>query len=260
MSDSRGTILLVDDDPAILLAVGDKLQFEGYRLVKVASAESAIQELRTLTPDLIILDISMPGIGGMAFLKQISSGDGTTKFPVLVFTARAELDQFFAHTGVDGFLPKTTDPDTLMKEIDHIISKRQAPATQGRATYTAGRRMRVMVAEDDPHKCQRLVNFFTRYGYVAHGVSNSYAVIETAILHNPDVLLVKYIMPHVNGPAIATMLGAMPSTRTIPVVLYDDSMVHDPASKFTNVRTFVPSNDEEPLLKAVEAILAHRAT
>jgi CheY-like chemotaxis protein len=255
MNKVRRTILLVDDDPAILLSVGDKLQFEGYTVVKAASAESAIAELKTLRPDLIILDISMPGIGGMAFLNQISEVAGRLRFPVLVFTARAELDQFFSQTSVDGFLPKTTEPDTLMKEVEHIITKREAPATEGRAMHGAGRRMRVMVADDDPLKCERLVNFFTRYGYAAHGVSNSYSVIETAITQSPDVLLLKYIMPHINGPAIATMLRSMPGTRDIPVVLYDDSQLHDATVKTTNVRAFVPSENETSLLKAVESIL-----
>ncbi len=256
MSDSKGMILLVDDDPAILLSVGDQLQFEGYEVVKAESAEQALERLKKLKPDLIILDISMPGIGGMAFLKQISQVAGTMKYPVLVFTARAELDQFFAHTGVNGFLSKTTDPETLLKEIDHIMAKRNTPGSALAAGAAAsGRRMRVMIAEDDARECEHLVNYFTRYGYEANGVSNSYAVIETAVTHSPDVILLKYIMPHVNGPAIAAMLGSMPSTQKIRVVLYDGSGVHDGAATYTNVRSFVGSADDDALLKAVENTL-----
>jgi len=257
MAGSKGTILLVDDDPAILLSVGDQLQFEGYEVEKAESAEQALDRLKHLQPDLIILDISMPGIGGMAFLKQISQVAGTMKYPVLVFTARAELDQFFAHTGVNGFLSKTTDPETLLKEIDHIMAKRTVPdgiPTAAGAT-DAGRRMRVMVAEDDTKACEHLVNYFTRYGYEARGVSNGYAVIETAVTHGPDVILLKYIMPHINGPAIATMLGSMPSTQRIPVVLYDGSGLHDSEAKYTNVRAFIQSTEDEILRKAVETVL-----
>lgn len=256
MSESRGIILLVDDDPAILLSVGDKLQYEGYQVVQVASAESALKELRTLKPDLIVLDISMPGIGGMAFLKQISEVAGKMRFPVLVFTARAELDQFFARTGVDGFLSKTTDPETLMKEIDHIIARHKTPDTPERGIDDTGRHLSVMVAEDDPFKCERIVAFFTRHGFIARGISNSYTVIESAITNSPDVLLLKCIMPHVNGPAIATMLGSMPTTRNIPIVLYNGSEIHDPGTTFTHVQAFVPSDNEESLLKAVESVLA----
>ena len=251
MPDIKGTILLVDDDPAILLSVGDQLQFEGYEVVKAESAEQALERLKKLKPDLIILDISMPGIGGMAFLKQISQVAGTMKYPVLVFTARAELDQFFAHTGVNGFLSKTTDPETLLKEIDHIMARRDTPESHAPATPDSGRRTRVMIAEDDTRMCEHLVNYFTRYGYEAKGVSNGYAVIEAAVTYSPDVILLKFIMPHINGPAIAAMLGSMPSTQRIPVVLYDGSGLHEGETRYTNVRTFVRSTDEESLLKAV---------
>lgn len=254
MGAAKGTILLVDDDPAILLSVGDQLQFEGYEVVKAQSAEQALERLKKVAPDLIILDISMPGIGGMAFLKQISQVAGEMRFPVLVFTARAELDQFFAHTGVNGFLSKTTDPETLIREVNHIVAKRSEAAPLPAGTT---RRPRIMIAEDDPERGERFSHYFIRHGYEVQNVTNSYTVIEKAILYNPDVLLLKYIMPHVNGPAIAAMLGSMPSTQKIPVILYDESGVHDTGSKYTNVRTFIPSGDASALLKAVEEARAN---
>lgn len=249
MPTNRGTILLVDDDPAILLSVGDQLQFEGYTVVKAESAEQALERLDKAKPDLIILDISMPGIGGMAFLKQISKVAGDMSYPVLVFTARAELDQFFAHTGVNGFLSKTTDPETLLREVDHIIRKHSEPAA---LPAGATRRPRLMIADDDPQLLERLSNVFLRHGYEVVPIANSYTVIESAVTQAPDVLLLKYIMPHINGPAIAAMLGSMPSTQGIPVVMYDDSGVHSASSRYTNVRTFVASGDEAAIFKAVE--------
>jgi CheY-like chemotaxis protein len=252
----RGTILLVDDDPAILLTLGDQLQFEGYRVIKAESAEQALKRIEAGRPDLIILDISMPGIGGMAFLKQIDQVAGTLKFPVLVFTARAELSKFFRDTGVDGFLPKTTDIETLLREIDRIISKQRAPHPEPETTPSGShRRMRVLVVENDAYLCERLVSILSRNGYEVAGAGISYAAIETAVRQTPDLILLNYIMPHLNGPSLAVMLGTMPTTQKIPVVIYDETGLHDPQVKLPNVRTVVHKRDEETLLHAVNAIL-----
>ncbi len=253
MAATRETILLIDDDPAILLSVGDQLRFEGYAVVEAASAEEALAQLETVKPGLIILDISMPGIGGMAFLKQISKETtGTMPYPVLIFTARAELDQFFSQIGVSGFLPKTTDPDTLLREVGHIISRGNEPSRESAATGVYGRRPRLIIAEDDPEECRRMVSFFEHNGYEATGVSNSYAVIDTTVNQSPDVILLKYILPHINGPAIAAMLAAMPSTRSIPVVLYREDGNNTAVPPHANVCAFVTSSEEHALLKAVE--------
>ncbi len=253
---TRGTILLVDDDPAILLTIGDQLQFEGYRVIKAESAEQALQCIEAGRPDLIILDISMPGIGGMAFLKQIAQVAGALKFPVLVFTARAELSEFFRNTGVDGFLSKTTDIETLLREIDHIISKQSAPPPEPETNPSGPRRRtRVLVVENDDHLRGRLVSVLSRNGYEAVGVGISYAAIETAVRQTLDLILLNYIMPHLNGPALAAMLGTMPTTRKIPIVIYDGQGLQDPQVKLPNVRTFVHKRDEDTLLQAVNAIL-----
>jgi CheY-like chemotaxis protein len=248
MSYSKGIILLVDDDPAILLSVGDQLQFSGYEVVKASTAEQALDKMKTQTPDLIILDISMPGIGGMGFLKAISETAGTIKYPVLVFTARGELDDFFTHLGVEGFLPKIVDPEKLLKEVDRIISKHfiAPPETANGVT-----KHRVLLAEDDKDVRDDLLRFLEHHGHQAWGVGSGLAILEAVFMHHPTVVMLKFILPHMNGPTIAQMLAGMPSTQNIPVILYDDSGIHPPSATFPHVHAFVPAADGKSLLKAL---------
>jgi CheY-like chemotaxis protein len=256
MTITKGTILLVDDDPAILLSVGDQLAFEGYTVVKASTAEQALSLLPDSEPDLIILDVSMPGIGGLGFLKDISGSAGLMKYPVLIFTARAELDSFFANTSVEGFLPKIVDPETLLKEVDHIIQKRQL--TPERAASGADRH-RIVVAEDDHDIQQDIIGTFLRHGHHAWGVESGFAVLEAVVTHHATAVLVKYILPLMNGPSIAQMLSGLPSTRDIPVILYDDSGIHAATSTFPHVKAFVPTADGKALLKAVREVAATQA-
>jgi CheY-like chemotaxis protein len=250
MNATKGTILLVDDDPAILLSVGDQLSFEGYEVIKASTAEQAIERLGSHTPDLIILDISMPGIGGMGFLKHISQPGGGMKYPVLVFTARAELNSFFAETNVDGFLPKIVDPDTLLQEVAHLIQKRRlVPETAA----DGAARHRIIIAEDDRDVREDIIGTFLNHGHHAWGVESGFAILEAVVRHQPTVVLLKYILPLMNGPTIAQMLSGLPSTRDIPIVLYDDSG-HASTTKYPYVKAFVQTADGKALLKAVQTV------
>lgn len=121
-------ILLIDDDPAVLLTVGDRLRLEGYEVIKAAGGDQALNMLRTDTPDLIVLDITMPGMTGLAFMKRISMPDGRPRYPILVFTARSNMEPFFSDMAVEGFLAKTAEPQRLMDEIRRILARtRDAP-------------------------------------------------------------------------------------------------------------------------------------
>jgi DNA-binding response OmpR family regulator len=251
MSNAKGTVLLVDDDPAILLTIGDELASDGYNVVRAETAEQCLLRLKTVKPDLIILDLAMPGMGGLSFLRQISRADGSLPHPVLVFTARSELDQFFTDTRVDGFLAKTCEPGELLHEVARVIQKHR-DLDELRNQQTG--KWKVVITEDDVRLGKAFVGFFETAGYHASLVSNGYELIEKAIRDRPNVIILKYILPQVNGPAVAGMLEAMPSLKTIPVVLYDDSGLHAAMKKTSNVRAFVPNNLCGDLAKAVDEI------
>jgi CheY-like chemotaxis protein len=246
MSSSHGLILLVDDDPSILLTVGDQLEINGYQVVRAQNAEEARTHLARISPDLIILDIRMPGEGGVSFLRQISVANGDPRYPVLVFTARAEMDAFFRHTGVAGFLAKTAEPTHLLQEVGHIISRhkkhpRAAP--------------RVLLAEDEPEFAREMADALTEAGYHVTHVETGHRLVERAVLHPPDVIVLKYVLPHMNGTAVASLLAHMHSTRTIPIVLYDDSGTHTQgASHPPNIQVVLEGRSAVRVLESLRTL------
>ncbi len=251
MSGHKDTILLVDDDPAILLTVGDRLESEGYAVIRAASSEQALERLNDARPDLIILDISMPGEGGMAFLRKVTTPQGSLMYPVLIFTARAELDKFFQQVEVTGFLPKTSDPETLTREVRRIISARRASAGGG-ADSEAG--WKVLLAEDDPEVRENMVKVIGMAGYAVTAVADGYAVIERAVMEPPAVIVIKQLLPRMKGTAAAAILSTLPSVKGVPVIVYDESGMRDAASRPINLAAFVPSNLPVRLVKTIDAI------
>lgn len=83
-------ILMVDDDPGFLLASGALLGAEGHEIVKAESAAEAITILATQTPDLILLDVLMPGKDGFKFSDELAADDRLCDIPVILVTSIAD--------------------------------------------------------------------------------------------------------------------------------------------------------------------------
>ena len=160
MEKQKRRILLIDDDTSLLVTLSDFLRFEGYDVVTADSGEQGLRKLsRMPLPDLIILDMSMPGMGGVGFLKEISNAEGKPKYPVLVLTARANMAEFFANVEVDGFIAKPCDPNDLLMEVGRIIFLRRG-LEEEKAVGSTAEKKKVLIAEDDRSINENLVNVF----------------------------------------------------------------------------------------------------
>ncbi|OGV65594.1 MAG: hypothetical protein A2498_08775 [Lentisphaerae bacterium RIFOXYC12_FULL_60_16] len=251
-------ILLVDDDTSLLVTLSDFLRFEGYEVTTADSGEQGLKKLARFTPDLIILDMSMPGMGGVGFLKAVSNVDGKPKYPILVLTARANMAEFFANVDVEGFIAKPCDPNDLLMEVGRIIFLRSGaddePSPGARVT-----RRKVLIGEDDRAVSEQLATVLVSEGYVVERVYSGPEVLEKSIVMRPDIIVLKLVLVNMNGDAVAQVLKEMPNTKTIPIVLYDDSNVQVASTKFTDsgtgIRKFIRGNSAIAVLEAVRTVL-----
>ena len=119
---SEQTILVVDDEEAIAEAVRARLEAEGYRVVAAADGPEAIAAHAEHHPDLVVLDLMLPGMDGLEVCKQIQR-DGWT--PVLMLTARAEEADKVAGfaVGADDYLTKPFSLRELAARVRAIIRR-----------------------------------------------------------------------------------------------------------------------------------------
>jgi CheY-like chemotaxis protein len=252
-------ILLIDDDTSLLLTLSDFLIHEGYEVVTANSGEMGLKQLEQCAPDLVILDMSMPGMGGVGFLREITDESGKPSHSVLVLTARANMADFFANVDVDGFIAKPCDPNDLLMEVGRIIFLRSSdnPAAQSAAPERGGR---VLLAEDDPQVQRDITRVMESAGYSVDLTSKGLQVLEHSVVDKPDVIVMKRILQNMNGDAVADMLAKMPSTQDIPIVLYDDSTggalsSADVRKSHPSIKEFVGGNGARDLLDAVDRTL-----
>jgi len=260
-NNDKRKILLIDDDTNLLVTLSDFLRFEGYTVATADSGEHGLKMLQKMTPDLIILDMSMPGMGGVGFLKAISTTEGKPTHPVLVLTARSNMAEFFANVEVEGFIAKPCDPADLIMEVGRIIFLRSGADQKAEgAAASLPQKKKVLVAEDEMFKNQLITAALAEAGYLVDGVHSGPEVLEKAIVQRPDVIIMKVILQHMNGDAVADMLREMPNTKNIPVILYDDSPVANVSvEKYAegryNVKKLLRSSNSLGILNAVAQVL-----
>lgn len=254
---SKRRILLVDDDTSLLVTLSDFLRYEGYDVTTAESGEQALKRLQQLVPDLIILDMSMPGMGGIGFLRNISTEEGKPNYPVLVLTARANMAEFFANVEVDGFVSKPCAPSDLLMEVGRILFLRGSSKQESRDARVV-QKNRVLIGDDDEGRCQAIADAFIEQGYIVENVFKGPEVLEKAIVWKPDVVVMKLVLSGMNGDAVAKMMKELPHTKDTPVVLFDDSDSRTFDSKYTagtGVRKFVRSAEPATLIGAVKDLL-----
>lgn len=133
MFKKRNKILLIDDATDLVQSLAVMLEGHEYEVEKAYNGKQGLKKLETYEPDLIILDMDMPVMGGIEFYHTfLNQNGGKCKYPVLVFTGRESLESVFKDLEVEGFMSKPFDFEELIAKIDAIFLKRyghQEPAS-----------------------------------------------------------------------------------------------------------------------------------
>lgn len=122
------TILLVEDEPAILDLLEFALVPKGYKLVRALNADEARQAIRGQLPDLVILDWMMPGESGVQLARALRADPRTRPLPIIMLTAKAEEGDKITglDAGADDYVTKPFSPRELISRINALL-RRRAP-------------------------------------------------------------------------------------------------------------------------------------
>lgn len=125
MSDVNARILVVDDDPEVVRLFSYALKRAGYQVEGALSGEVALERARETRPDVIVLDIMMPGIDGYEVAQRLRQATETAAIPIVMLTARALVpDQIRGlQAGATSYLIKPVMPSALVKTIRDLLSR-----------------------------------------------------------------------------------------------------------------------------------------
>jgi DNA-binding response OmpR family regulator len=130
VSDSpRGTVLVVDDEPTIVEVVARYMERAGYETRSAQDGPEALRLARLYRPDLVVLDVMLPGIDGIEVMKRLHEGDGR-RTAVILLTARGEESDRLVglRDGADDYVVKPFSPAELVARVDAVLRRVSPPA------------------------------------------------------------------------------------------------------------------------------------
>ena len=120
-------ILVIEDDPATSRLVDYSLRHEGYQVITSSNGLEGIRKAHSESPDLIILDVMLPGMDGFEICHRLRSEPATAKLPILMFSAKAqEIDRDTGiKVGADDYLTKPSAPAEIVSRVAKLLAKKK---------------------------------------------------------------------------------------------------------------------------------------
>ena len=122
------SVLVVDDDPDVCDLVTYKLEQSGFDVRRASDGDAALREVAKKVPDLVLLDVMMPGVSGLEVLVRWRSNEATAGMPVIMLTAKAQendVERGF-ELGADDYVIKPFSPRELVRRVTAVLSRRQS--------------------------------------------------------------------------------------------------------------------------------------
>ncbi|WP_254566455.1 response regulator transcription factor [Oscillatoria sp. HE19RPO] len=118
-------LLLIDDDPNLILLVKDYLEFRGYEVTTAENGREALEILEKEMPDMIICDVMMPEMDGYAFVEQVRKDPRTNWIPVLFLSAKGQSQDRVKglNTGADVYMVKPFEPEELVSQVEASLKQ-----------------------------------------------------------------------------------------------------------------------------------------
>ena len=261
MNDQK-KILLIDDELDLQQLVKIALKSKGYHIETANNGIEGLARLETFKPDLIILDMNMPKMGGLEFYQKICDEFNQPQHPVLVLTARANMEELFKEFNIDGFMSKPFDVENLLEEVDTIIKKKSGivkPIRISRGEHL----LTVCIAENNAEALSKIGAAFLNAGYVVNPAPNGTEAIERISATVPHVALINLKLADIPGDMVILKLKRMAKTQGVKFVLYteqyaDKAIITEKIGQKEGVDRFVAYSDISSLIQAATELLRDR--
>src|SRR5262249_14260362 len=122
-------VLVVEDDPDIALLLARSLTRAGFTVDQISSGAEVLPSLRRALPDLLLLDLMLPGLGGMEICRALRADLGTAALPIIMLTARAEESDRIVglELGADDYITKPFSPNEVVARVRALLRRTTRP-------------------------------------------------------------------------------------------------------------------------------------
>ena len=252
----RQRALVADDDAEVRETVAEWVSLQGFEVSQAANGLEALLRVKRERPHLIVLDLSMPRLGGLDALRRIRVFDPSIRVVVVTGTDDPGATQEALRLGAARVLPKPVDFDELRKVLGQSVAAGAPGDERASAPPPAERPGRILVVDDDVAFRQTLEELLRSAGYSVRSAENAarafFAVTESV----PDLILLDIAMPGLSGvDIIPAIRSASRDVKIIMVSGVSDAALAKRALAAGAFDFVTKPVDTQYLLQAVEAAI-----
>lgn len=206
--------LVVDDDRDFVISVSILLRRHGYEVITAADAVSAVSAAVKHLPDVVLLDLRLPGGEGLGVMQRLHVLPQLAGVPVVVVTGvdPEGSRERAAAAGAAGFLAKPASEEDLMGALHAALEGH--PAAQGGAA-----REKILVVDDDSDFLVALTTLLRGRGYDVAAAGDAISAISVAVKALPDAVVLDIGLPGGEGFTVMERLRGVPQLAGVPVVI-----------------------------------------
>ncbi|BAZ24262.1 two-component hybrid sensor and regulator [Kalymmatonema gypsitolerans NIES-4073] len=201
-------VLVCDDDSSVRAVMQTMLEQRGYRVTSVASGEEAVQLAQQLQPDVILLNLMMPGMHGWETLAVLKQQPQTKDIPVIILSGLMPDARIAPHLGVNDWIVKPPDERLLFEALERALAGEHSQS------------IKVLIVEDDLDLAQVLIAIFERYGIETHHARTGREALHLSQRLIPDLLVLDLELPEVDGYGVVDWLRHHKRLCLVPMVVY----------------------------------------
>ena len=212
-------ILVVEDNELNMKLVRTLLRKDSFRVLEAENAERGLDLAREEKPDLILMDVQLPGMDGLSAVRILKTDPVLKRIPVVALTSYAmEGDVEKAReAGCDGYISKPIDTRFFLETVRNFFGDGPTPLLP---PGQSGRyKKRILIVDDDPVNVKLLEAMLPSLQYEIKRAYGAGQGLDQALRMAPDLILLDVMMPQMNGYEFTQKLKSDPSTKEIPVIL-----------------------------------------
>ncbi len=185
-------ILVVDNQIQTRELFYDLLTKRGYQVITASNGKDAVEYSANETPDLVLLDINMPGMDGIDVLRKIKSASLSTKVVMLTGMETTVLETQAKLSGACGFLRKSLEIPVIMGVIDELVKSANEP-------HRVPADKSILIVDDEPQIRSLLQEFLAKKGFSAETAADGQEAVSKVQSFKPAIILLDMRMPVMDG-------------------------------------------------------------
>jgi DNA-binding response OmpR family regulator len=281
METKKIKILIIEDEEALVSVLEKKLLYEGYEVSVARDGQDGMSKVKSINPDLILLDIVMPKMNGFEVLENLKKDKNFSSIPVIVLSNSGysvDLDKALDLGAIDYLVKAEFDLDEVVEKIGETINKENFPKkelkdeeekekgkenlNQENFSQNNNGHKKILIVEDDKFLRDLCLKKLEKNGFKVSTAFDGEEGLKKIKEEKPALILLDIVLPGLSGFEVLKQIKADPQTDSIPVIILSNLGQKEGIEKGTKLgaEDYIIKADNTPneIIEKVKVVMAEQ--